>query len=325
MAVSRIGIIGLGLIGGSIGRTLLARGHEVVGFDTDSASCLAATSSGFRAVDSIADLCAREPQIVFVAVPLRAMAATFTELRDHVRPGTLLTDVGSVKQPVIDVVASAGLESRFVGAHPMAGTEQAGFAASSAELLLAAPWALTITASTPRDGFLDLLQLICRDLRGRVIPLAPDVHDASVAMTSHLPHVAANGLLNVVAQSPYSTTAFALAAGSFRDGTRVGGTNPRRTEAMIVDNLRWVAPGVRALAADMLALADALEAGADVSAFFDRALDAKQRAQVPHASHRPLDLAALTDVDWRDSVLAIGSGGGQIIAVSDALVATIAQ
>lgn len=325
MAMSRIGILGLGLIGGSIARGLVARGHEVIGVEPDDVSREAAQREGVSVVGSVRELCALHPDLVFVAVPLRAMRESMGELALHAHADLLVTDVGSVKQPIAAMAQELGLAHRYVGAHPMAGTELAGFNASSAELLLAAPWALTITEDTPREGFLRILQLLCRDLRGRVIPLRPDVHDASVALTSHLPHVAANGLLNLVGSSEHADTAFALAAGSFRDGTRVGGTNPRRTEAMVVDNQTWVVPGIRALADELVHLADDIAAGADTSWFFDRALAAKQKALIPRPAQRALDLAALSDDEWRATLLDVGRKGDQIIALSDALVATIAE
>src|SRR5690606_31933805 len=97
------------------------------------------------------------------------------------------------------------------------------------------------------------------------------VHDEAVALVSHVPHVVASELLRLVGGSDHADLALALAAGSFRDVTRVAGTHPRRTEAMVTDNAAAVAPALRRAAADLVALAERLEAGEPAGSFFDDA------------------------------------------------------
>ncbi len=310
-----VGVVGLGLIGGSIARRLRVRGVRVVGWDTDEGTRRRAAEAGILCAESLSALCATEPDLVFLAVPLMHMRPTMEHLAAALRGRTVVSDVGSVKGPISDIVAEYGLTARYVGAHPMAGTELAGFEASNAEMLVGCSWAMTLADETPRRGAELLLSLVTGDMEGRVVPLRDDVHDASVALISHLPHVVANELLNVVGASDVKMVALGLAAGSFRDGTRVAGTNPRRTEAMITENQEWVVSAIREAAAGLVRMADLLEAGEDISPFFDSAAQVKRLLQARSRESGSVDFDALTEEAWRTVLLDIGSGGGQIIAV----------
>ena len=255
------------------------------------------------------------PDLVFVAVPLHEMRSSIAAMTGSLDERTVIADVGSVKAPIAELMVELGLASRYVGTHPMAGTELAGFDASSDELLVGAPWAVTLAPTTPRHGVEALLTLITTDMGGRVFPLTATVHDSAVALISHLPHAVANELLNVVGASDVKDVALGLAAGSFRDGTRVAGTSPRRTEAMITENSRWVVPAVRQAAAGLSALADRLESGQDVSDFFDSASQVKRLAQARSSESGQLDLDALSPQEWVTALLRIGSRGGRIVSV----------
>jgi prephenate dehydrogenase len=276
-----VGIVGLGLIGGSLAKALQAAGVPVVA--TDPASNEEARAAGLSVVDDVAGLALHRPEIVVLAAPLRAMRAVAGELAEALagEPGwdPTVTDVGSVKAPVREAVADAGLAGRYVGAHPMSGTERSGFGASSAELMQGIPWAVTCAATeagvagvagTDPVRLERVLRLVTGPLGGTAAVLTDDLHDEAAALVSHVPHVLANQLLGAVSGAPVRDLALGLAAGSFRDGTRVGLTDPRRTEAMVTENAAWVAPALRLAARDLERLADELESNAPTHWFFDR-------------------------------------------------------
>lgn len=276
-----VGIVGLGLIGGSLAKALQAAGVPVV--TTDPASNEEARAAGLSVVDDVAGLALHRPEIVVLAAPLRAMRSVAGELAEALagEPGwdPTVTDVGSVKAPVREAVADAGLAGRYVGAHPMSGTERSGFGASSAELMQGIPWAVTCAATEARVAGVAgtdparlerVLRLVTGPLGGTAAVLTDDLHDEAAALVSHVPHVLANQLLGAVSGAPVRDLALGLAAGSFRDGTRVGLTDPRRTEAMVTENAAWVAPVLRLAARDLERLADELESNAPTHWFFDR-------------------------------------------------------
>jgi prephenate dehydrogenase len=276
----RVAVVGLGLVGGSLARLLRARGADVVGFDADPATRAEAAATGLRAADDVAGAVA-EADLVVLAVPLRAMGAVAAEVAAAAPAEATVTDVGSVKGPVRQAVTGAGLGERYVGAHPMAGTEHSGFAASSAALLDGAPWAVTVAAPGPgaegaaADGtttdparLAAVLRLVTGPLGGTAAVLTDELHDEAAALVSHVPHVLATQLLNAVAGAPVRDVALGLAAGSFRDGTRVAFTDPARTEAMVTENAAWVAPALRKAVRDLEAVVAALETNASVHGFF---------------------------------------------------------
>src|SRR5699024_10595988 len=136
-----------------------------------------------------ADLAGADVDLVVVAVPLRAVDQTAQLLASVLGPRTVVTDVGSVKAPVRAAMDRAGLGDRYVGAHPMAGTEHSGFDASRADLLVGARWAVTVDHATSERAFLMVAAMITTTFDGVVHPLTDDVHDEAAALISHVPHV----------------------------------------------------------------------------------------------------------------------------------------
>ncbi|AEG43722.1 prephenate dehydrogenase/arogenate dehydrogenase family protein [Isoptericola variabilis] len=270
----RVGVVGLGLIGGSLARLLVARGIDVVATDVAPGSRAAARDAGLTVADDVAGAVAGR-DLVVLAVPLLAMRAVAAEVARHLDPGATVTDVGSVKGPVRAAVSDAGAGDRYVGAHPMAGTERSGFVSSDAGLLDGVPWAVTVDARTDPARLAAVLGLVTGPLAGTAAVLTDDCHDEVAALVSHVPHVVATQLLNAVAGAPVRDVALGLAAGSFRDGTRVAFTDPARTEAMVTENAAWVAPALRKVARDLEAVVEALEANASVHEFFHAADDVR--------------------------------------------------
>ncbi|SKC52455.1 prephenate dehydrogenase [Krasilnikoviella flava] len=278
----RVAVVGLGLVGGSLTRLLAARGADVVATDTHPGARSDARAVGLRVTDDLAALCATEPDLVVLAVPLRAVRATAAELAPLLAGSdATLSDVGSVKGPVRAAVGAAGLADRYVGAHPMAGTEHSGFAASDAALLDGAPWAVTVAApGTAAPGeparLARVLRLVTGPLGGTAAVVTDDRHDEAAALVSHVPHVLATQLLNAVAGAPVRDLALGLAAGSFRDGTRVALTDPARTEAMVTENAAWVAPALRKAVRDLEVVIGALETNGSLHDVFHAADEVRE-------------------------------------------------
>lgn len=318
----RVGIVSLGLIGGSIARKLSESGHEVHAWNPSPAVLEEARPYGILAADSITQLCAAEPDVLVLANPLRAMSSVIEQVAAAVRPGTVVTDVGSVKAPIARLVRAAGLSPQFVGAHPMAGKELSGFAAADPDLLSGARWAVALEHDTSPQNFLRVVELITGPLTGIVHAVDPGVHDEAVALVSHVPHVLATQLLNLVARTPVRDLALNLAAGSFRDGTRVAHTDPRRTEAMIVENATWVAPALRVVIRDLERLAEQLETNGSPSQFFDQADTLRTEPPGAPGTRAPSEsgerVVELNLANWRDLVQEAASAGARIIAANEA-------
>jgi prephenate dehydrogenase len=228
MRAPPVAVVGLGQLGGSLAAALAAAGRPVTGWDVDPAACEAAAARGVRVARALEG-------VVVLAVPLPAMASALDDLT--VAPDATITDLGSVKRPVLDTVG-ARYGSRFVGGHPMCGTERSGFAAADPALFAGARWAVCLDEGTELPRWLRVAELALA-VGAEVVPVTSDEHDAAVAAVSHVPHLLAAALAAGAAEA--GPLALALAAGSFRDGTRVAGSDPAFVTAMLDGNAGPVA------------------------------------------------------------------------------------
>ena len=178
-----------------------------------------------------------------------------------IHPDIVLTDVGSVKGMVRAQVEAAGLGERYVGAHPMAGNELSGWNAADPHLYDDALWAVTVDEHTEYRRFLAVARLVVESVGNRMIVLDDDTHDRAAALISHMPHAVATALINELVDSPVRNVAAALAAGSWRDMTRVALTDPERTRAMIEEDSANVETLLRGMAVRLNAMADQLRDG----------------------------------------------------------------
>lgn len=231
--MTTIGVVGLGLIGGSFALAARRAGHVVVAWDGDPATREAAAG---QELNVSADLSVAE--LVVLAVPMPALTDGLPALLGsvHLADSATITDVGSLKQPVATAMHAAGLAQRYVGGHPMAGTQRFGFAAATADLFRAARWALCLDGDDG-DGrvsrWLSVAALLT-DLGSGVVAVTPAEHDQAMATVSGVPHLLALALSTVAAEAgPLLTT---LAAGSFGDLTRVAASDPALLRAIIGDN-----------------------------------------------------------------------------------------
>jgi prephenate dehydrogenase len=206
----RAAVVGTGLIGGSIGLALRAAGWHVTGTDADAARARAAEAAG--ALDAVGE--DADAELTFVAVPVGAVPDA---ARAALAGGGVVTDVGSVKSPVVAAVD----HPRFVGGHPMAGSEASGIEGSRADLFDGATWVLTPTSTTD-PGAQALVHGVVRSFGADVVTLDPADHDRLVATVSHVPHLTAATLMGLAAERAERDTALLrLAAGGFRDMTRI--------------------------------------------------------------------------------------------------------
>ncbi|HEV3365912.1 MAG TPA: prephenate dehydrogenase/arogenate dehydrogenase family protein [Acidimicrobiales bacterium] len=213
-------IFGTGLMGASIGMALRERGWQVGGVDTAAGVAARAVELGAlndEGIDHQADL-------VVVATPVHAAPQIIAGIVGSTdwKPGVVVTDVGSVKGPLV-----AGVDHpSFVGGHPMAGSEQVGVEGASGDLFVGATWVLTPTAVTDPAAYA-LLRNVLADLGANVVALDPARHDALVAVVSHVPHLTAATLMDLAAGMGQEHAALLqLAAGGFRDMTRIAAGQP---------------------------------------------------------------------------------------------------
>jgi prephenate dehydrogenase len=225
--VRRVALAGTGLIGGSIGLALRRAGVEVRAFDRDAARAARAKEIG--AIDEVAPTIADAvtgADAMVVAVPVAAIASIVVEALDA--GVAAATDVGSVKAPVVTEVERLrpDLAPRFVGGHPMAGSEQDGLDGADDDLFLGATWVLTPTERTAPAAF-SAVQTLIATLGAEIVAVSPQHHDALVAVVSHVPQLAATTLMDVAATGgEQHATLLRLAAGGFRDMTRIAAGHP---------------------------------------------------------------------------------------------------
>jgi prephenate dehydrogenase len=214
--------VGLGLVGGSLARALTASGHRVVGIDRDEvrrtarrAGAVAATAATVEGIGSV--------DVVFLAAPPSANRALLRRLTRAARPRFVITDVGSVKGPIVADAARLGLDS-FVGGHPMAGTERRGFEASRADLFEGATWWLVPAA----DGrAVRTVRGLVRAVGARPRSIGAEEHDRVVAFLSHIPQLTSWALAEAARADPVVRRHLAGAGPGFRDMTRLA-HSPRR-------------------------------------------------------------------------------------------------
>ncbi len=222
----KIGIIGLGLIGGSLGLSLRELGHLVFGVSRQEETCEVARDKGIVDEAGVHLSLLAAADIIFICTPINAIAPTISALIPHLQPQTIITDVGSVKTPVVEACSS--LWHNFVGGHPMAGTEHSGIFSAQLQLFTNAPYVLTPTDTTPIES-VKILQELVTSLGAVVHICSPADHDQAVALISHLPVMISASLVATCTEGAAEkilNLAQNFASSGFRDTSRVGGGNP---------------------------------------------------------------------------------------------------
>jgi len=243
--MKRVAIIGLGVIGASLGMAIQAARPdlEVMGMDLDPVTVekameMAAISRPLLLEDLIG--C----EVVFIATPLRIIPQVLLQIRDKLNPDTIVTDVGSVKTWVMqkyEELLPPGVS--YIGGHPLAGSDRSGITGADKYLLQNAVYVLTALPSASSEKVENLKELLAAT-GAQVIVLTPADHDAMVSKVSHLPHIVAASLMNNLERQP---DALRLAAGGLRDTTRIAASNPELWEDILLLNRDAVAGEIRAL------------------------------------------------------------------------------
>jgi prephenate dehydrogenase len=298
-APGRAAVVGTGLIGGSIGLALRARGWHVTGYDADRKRAEQALAAG--ALDAVGF--DPEAEVTFVATPLDAVTGEVAAVFDRagLRADAVVTDVAGVKGPVVASVT----DPRFVGGHPMAGSEQVGLDGADPELFVGATWVLTPTAATD-PGSYARLQAVVVSFGAEVVALTPEQHDALVAVVSHVPHLTAATLMNLADRKAEKHAALLrLAAGGFRDMTRIAAGQPGIWPDVCADNAPAIVDAFDVLLTDLSAMRDRVARGdrAGLLEVLDHA--AVARRSLPSRAVRPERLTEIrVPVPDRPGVLA---------------------
>ncbi len=232
--MTRVAIVGTGLIGASVGLAARRAGAErVTGWDPDPSHLEIAAERG--AVEAAPDLASAldGASLAVVAAPVTVLPAQVRAVLDASAPSVTVTDVGSTKGGVCDAAAGVG---RFVGGHPICGSEARGPERATGEIFEGATWFLTPVAATDPDSY-TMLHGFVSGLGAVPVAIAPEAHDRLVAVTSHLPHALANVLLNQAGGGKIDGhDPLDAAGGSLRDMTRVAGANPRIWVDIFLEN-----------------------------------------------------------------------------------------
>lgn len=221
-----IGIVGLGLIGGSLAIDLRSQGHQILGVSRREQTCQQAIERGIVDDASVNLTLLAATDVIFICTPIGLITSTVEQLIPHLPAKTILTDVGSVKAPVVDAVAP--LWHNFVGGHPMAGTAESGLDAAIPNLFVDRRWCLTSTDTTPPEAVQTVAKIV-RSVQAQIYFCRPEEHDRAVAWISHLPVMVSGGLIAACMSEDDATVlelAKNLASSGFRDTSRVGGGNP---------------------------------------------------------------------------------------------------
>lgn len=240
----KILVVGLGLIGGSLALAIKKRNlaREITGVDCREENLKAALDEGaiHRSLELPMEIAGTE--IVILATPVGAAGEILELIAPYLSPGTIVTDVASTKDQIVSRAAEilpAGVY--FVGGHPMAGSEQNGFRSASADLFKNAYYFLTPVKDTSSTAINKLLSLV-KGIGAIPLQLSPQEHDRIVAAISHLPHLAAAALVNTLGTRPDFAGIAPLAAGGFKDTTRIASGVPEMWQEILLSNRKELIP-----------------------------------------------------------------------------------
>ena len=260
MQMKSVAIVGVGLIGGSIGLAARRQGlvERVVGIGRSRERLEKALQ-----VDAITDiLCVSddltaglaEVELIIVCTPVGLIAEQIRQLAEHAGPGTLFTDGGSTKRSIAEALAQPlANDCRFVGSHPLAGSEKTGVTHATADMFEGRVAMITPTEHS-REEDVERLAVFWESLGAKVVRLTPDEHDRAMAATSHMPHAVA------VALAASLPDEFRRLTGTgFSDTSRLAGGDPDMWQQIFLDNRTYVGESIRSFAEHLLQLADLID------------------------------------------------------------------
>ncbi len=236
-------ILGLGLIGGSLAKALHDKAlfNNITAVDTDAESLEHAfqegvISKGFQCID---EACAAESDLIFICTPCDCAIEYIKKLHGKIKPGCIITDTCSIKGTITDFSKALTPPVRFIGGHPMAGSEKVGYKNSKSHLFENACYVLTPTNGASENDVVFLKKII-KQIGAIPVVMDSEEHDLAAAGISHLPHVIAAALVNMIKQKDSTGNMKLLAAGGFRDITRIASSNPQMWRNIISGNRNHV-------------------------------------------------------------------------------------
>jgi len=234
-----VGIVGLGLIGGSIGLALKAKTQfSIYGFDLDCAVAKRAVEIGVidSYIQELEDI-GSQANLIFIATPIAQTVQTIKNLLPFLSPGTIVTDVASVKSGIVNEAKKQLLDKNvtFIAGHPMAGKETQGVSSADPNLFEGRPWVLIRDDSVSIAEY-GVLEDVITLIGAKIILLDAETHDMAMASVSHLPLLVASTLLETVAENQLWAISSKLAAGGFRDITRLASGNPQLHKDIVCAN-----------------------------------------------------------------------------------------
>lgn len=290
MRWKKITLVGVGLLGGSLGLALKRRGlaGSVFGYVRRPSSVRECEQTGAvdRATLDFAEA-VRDASLVVFCTPLAQMRPLGRQLGSCLKRGAVVTDVGSVKATVVRdlerVVGKAG--GHFVGSHPMAGSEKTGVRAATPELFIDAACVITPTRQSA-PGAVRQVEQLWRSVGGRPLHMSPAVHDELVGRSSHLPHIVAAELANLVLNPVHPKEQATLCATGFRDMTRIACSSVEMWRDIALGNRRCLCRALKQFIADLEQLQRALRTQNEqaISAFLQSAQERRAAWSPPRAS-----------------------------------------
>lgn len=257
-----IGFIGLGLIGGSIAKSIrrIFPEYKIIAYDVDFQALQAAYTDG--TVTACAETVGESfagCDYIFLCAPVHYNIEYLAALKSIIKPECILTDVGSVKTDIYQAVIEQGLSDVFIGGHPMVGSERSGYEAAHDHLIENAYYFITPSASVPNVRIEEFTTFI-EDLGAIAIVYSPARHDQTTAYISHIPHIIASGLVNLVRENddPNGMNR-QLAAGGFKDITRIASSNPVIWEHILLSNPDNIIDGLEKYIKDLQQVIQAIE------------------------------------------------------------------
>lgn len=281
--IGRLCLIGVGLLGGSVARAARERGlvRDITGIDTDTSNLETALELGVvdRVTTSIAEGI-HDADWVVLAIPVGAIPAVLAQLKPLWNEQAIYTDVGSTKNDLIAALATVfgQIPPNFVPGHPIAGAEQSGVKAARADLFTGKRVILTPTAATSTTS-LTAVTAFWQGVGADVAVMEPWRHDQILAATSHLPHVLAFVLTELLGQKDEQAAIFRFAAGGFRDFSRIASSDPRMWQDICLANREQIVPLIEEYRAALASARDliASQSADELYALFERARTARQR------------------------------------------------
>jgi prephenate dehydrogenase len=289
----RITLIGVGLLGGSLGLALKQRrlAGSVVGFVRRAASVREVVQAGAvdEATRDLATAVAGS-DLIILCTPIAQMRPLMMRMQPSLERGAIITDVGSVKGSVVHDLESPARQvgAHFVGSHPMAGAEKTGVAAARADLFSGAVCVVTPSLTAAPVAVRKVEQL-WRSLGARLLRLTPELHDQLVSRSSHLPHLVASQLAHYVLDPGHPARQLSLCANGFRDTTRIASSSPEMWRDIVLANRRNLVGALDAFARELRNLRRLLQSedGDAISRFFRQASERRDRWALRAGSTSP--------------------------------------